>query len=53
MLTLVCSILLAGTAVAVGDEDALILNQIAAHRQWTKMNAEPLKLAVIPNQDAI
>jgi len=44
LLTLAASIVVTGTVMAVGDEDAVTLNRISGYRQWTKVNPEPLKV---------
>ena len=50
LLAVAFSTVLAGGVMAVTDEDAAMLNRIAAHRQWTKMNPEPVKVDVpVPN----
>lgn len=33
-------------ALAGNDNDAQVLNQISGYRQWTKVNADPVKVEV-------
>lgn len=42
--TLAVSIVIAGTVMAMGDDDAVTLNRITGYRQWTKVNPEPVKV---------
>jgi hypothetical protein len=44
LLTLAVSIVVAGTVVAIGDDDAQTLNRVSGYRQWTKVNPEPVKV---------
>jgi hypothetical protein len=44
LFTLAVSIAVAGTVMAVGDDDAVTLNRITGYRQWTKVNPEPVKV---------
>ena len=44
LFTLAVSIVLAGTVLATGDDDAVTLNRISGYRQWTKVNPEPVKV---------
>ena len=36
----------AAAALAGSDNDAQVLDQIAGYRQWTKVNADPVKVEV-------
>ena len=36
----------AAAALAGNDNDDRVLNQIAGYRQWTKINADPVKVEV-------
>jgi hypothetical protein len=40
---LIISTVAIGAVIASGDNDAPTLKQISSYRQWTKMNAEPVK----------
>ena len=40
---LVILIVVTGAVTGFGDNDAVTLKQISGYRQWTKMNAEPVK----------
>jgi hypothetical protein len=44
LFTLVFSIVVSGTVMAMGDDDAVTLNRITGYRQWTKVNPEPVKV---------
>jgi hypothetical protein len=35
---------LTGTIMAIGDDDAATLSRISGYRQWTKVNPEPVKV---------
>ena len=37
---------MAGLATAQNGDDTATLNQISAYRQWTKVNAEPVKVDI-------
>jgi len=37
---------IAGLATAQSGDDPSTLNQISAYRQWTKVNAEPVKVDI-------
>lgn len=39
----------AAAALAGNDNDAQVLDQIAGYRQWTKVNADPVKVEVPKN----
>ena len=39
---------IAAAALAGNDNDAQVLDQISGYRQWTKVNADPVKVE-IPN----
>lgn len=49
--TLAVSIAVAGTVMAIGDDDAVTLNRISGYRQWTKVNPEPVKVDTPLNID--
>lgn len=36
----------AAAALAGNDDESQVLNQIAGYRQWTKVNADPVKVEV-------
>ena len=36
----------AAAALAGNDDESQVLNQIAGYRQWTKVNADPVKVGV-------
>ena len=36
-------------ALAVNDNDARVLNEISGYQQWTKVNADPVKVEVPTN----
>ena len=42
----------AAAALAVNDKDAQVLDQISGYRQWTKVNAEPVKVEIPAWTDA-
>ena len=44
LFTLAFSIVVAGTVMAMGDDDVVTLNRITGYRQWTKVNPEPVKV---------
>ncbi|HYW72013.1 MAG TPA: hypothetical protein VE961_13320 [Pyrinomonadaceae bacterium] len=49
LLTITLSMLVAGTVMALGDEDAATLNAISGYRQWTRVNPEPVKIETPQN----
>jgi len=43
----------AAAALAGSDDESQVLNQIAGYLQWTKVNADPVKVEVpVTNTDA-
>lgn len=40
---------LAAAALASNDNNAQVLDQISGYRQWTKINADPVKVEVPKN----
>jgi hypothetical protein len=44
LFTLAVSIALAGSVMALGDDDAGTLQRISGYRQWKKVNPEPVKV---------
>jgi hypothetical protein len=44
LFSLAVSIALAGTVMAIGDDDAVTLNRITGYRDWKKVNPEPVKV---------
>ena len=42
----------AAAALAGNDNDAQVVNEISSYRQWTKVNADPVKVEVSVNTDA-
>ena len=46
LLALTFTAAITGLAMAQNDGDRATLNQISSYRQWTKINAEPVKVDI-------
>jgi len=45
-LAIIVAAAFAAAALAGNDNETQVLNQIAGYRQWTKVNADPVKVEV-------
>ena len=48
-LAIIIAAAFAAAALAGNDNDAQVLDQISGYRQWTKINADPVKVEVPKN----